>query len=282
MLALLRYQRLLVGAYASVIDQSDNYIELIASPIIDTMRALSLLNIWLLLFCFPCYGETGHSGPSLALTRSLTVSIAEFWPYTYSDEDGKVEGDAVALLRATLGRLNMPYQIDFRPPARIYHQLKVGEVDVWIGVLDIPSLKQHVWAVALPEEFNIELFLWHRPETVEARDLSGLKGQSLAVINGYTYKGFIDELAAPHNRIRLYSSSGHESALRMLISGRADYLLDYRRPIEVLLQDYPEVTLMKYHIRSRQLGFLVSRKASQSLSLFDALKQAVEKQTLVE
>jgi len=225
-----------------------------------------------LLFCVvPLVHSDNDPSQPLEFDQPLQVAYTEFPPFSYTDPDGSVQGYAVGIFKLLMDDLRLPYELKSRPTARIYHQLKIGELDIWLGPRGVPTLAPHVWEVPIPDAYSVNLYLWRKVGTPEAIDVSDLQHQNLVVINGFTYSGLINQLSAPENHIQLFRTSSHSNALKMLVSGRSDYLLDYGRPIEILLNEHPEVTLLKTLMQQRKLAFVVSQKAQHARELYEQL-----------
>lgn len=224
-----------------------------------------------LLLCTAPLAHSDDQPQPLKLDRPLQVAYTEFPPFSYTDTDGITRGYAVGIFKLLMDDLQLPYELKSRPTARIYHQLKIGELDIWLGPRGVPTLAPHVWEVPIPDAYSVNLYLWRKVGTPEAVDVSDLQHQNLVVINGFTYSGLIDQLSAPENNIQLFRTSSHSNALKMLVSGRSDYLLDYGRPIEILLDEHPEVTLLKTLMQQRKLAFVVSQKAQHAREVYERL-----------
>lgn len=63
----------------------------------------------------------------------------------------------------------------------------------------------------------------------------------------------------------------------MLISGRADYLLDYQRPVQIELAKHPAITLLSHPVMNIPVAFMVSRRAENSQHIYEVLLESVEK-----
>ncbi|WP_423894087.1 substrate-binding periplasmic protein [Candidatus Pelagadaptatus aseana] len=246
---------------------------LFASGLVRWLRnALLLLSlVWLVQ---PVHAGSEQSVP-LAISQPLKVSFTEFRPYGYTDIDGVPKGTIVEIARELLDTRQFSYTLGSKPTARIYHQLKVGELDLYLGPQGVPTLQGHVWEVQLPEQYSVTLYLWRKAGTPETVELEDLRGQSLAVINGFTYRGLINKIEAPEFQVNIHKTSSHENAFKMLVSGRVDYLLDYGIPIEALLPMHPEITLHRHLIQERRVALIISRKSPQGEALFSAINQAV-------
>lgn len=208
------------------------------------------------------------------LDRPLKVALSEFPPYAYLDDNGEIQGKVVAVFRRVFDELEWPYRMSFTPMARIHHQLRLGAIDIWAGPLGVPVLEEHVFEVALPDTYGMHLYLWRRPGTPAVNDVLKLRGKTLAVVNGLTYRGLIERITDPANGINVFRASSHDSAFKMLIGNRTEYLLGYEQPMRQSMNQLPDIKLLRHSLQTRQVGFIVSRKAPQSDEIYNALKQA--------
>ncbi len=219
----------------------------------------------------------GSNGEARATqTKPLKIVYTEFPPYTYTDHHGEAKGYFVELISELLQQRKIPYTFSSHPTSRIHFQLKSGEADIYLGPQGVPDLQQHIRSVPLPSAFTIRLFLWRKPNTLHAPTLAALNNQSLVVINGFGYGGILQQLDAQKNNVKIIRSNSHGNALKMLISGRVDYLLDYLQPVNNELINHPDTNLLKQPILNIEVAFIVSRQTTNSRELFEALSAAVE------
>jgi polar amino acid transport system substrate-binding protein len=127
----------------------------------------------------------------------------------------------------------------------------------------------------MKEQDNFYVYLWRIPGTPNATSLEDLDNQSLAVINGFSYGGFITKVTDPANNIRLQHTSSHLNALKMLLSGRVDYLLDYEKPVNETLAGMPPVKLLKHLMVTLKMGFMVTTNTPYGERLGRAIDKAV-------
>jgi len=216
------------------------------------------------------------SAARLELTLPISISYTEFPPYTYTDNQGVAHGYFVDLIKEMLDQLKISYRFVANPTPRIHYQLKSGELDVYLGPRGVPNLAEHTRMIPLPESFSIKLSLWRRPGTLNIPEVMALQGQNLAIINGFGYGGLITQLNKNDHKIHIVRSSGHETALKMLISGRVNYLLDYQRPVSIELKKHPTVELLNQPIQKIHVAFIISRHVPHSKALYEALRESVE------
>lgn len=208
------------------------------------------------------------------------VAITEFPPYTYTNDQGVIGGSYVELLKQQLDCLGLDYRFISRPTARIFHQLRAAEVDIWVGPRGIPFLQNFVSEVGLKEQDKFYIYLWHLPETRPVVTLEELQHQSLAVLTGFSYGGFIKKVTDPRHKIQLQYASSHKNGLKMLVSGRVDYFLDYHQPMMEALAEMPTVTLSKQPMVALAGGFIVATNNAYGGSLAEALEQVVKRNYL--
>ncbi len=212
----------------------------------------------------------------LQLERPINISYTEFPPYTYTDSQGVAHGYFVDLIKQMLDQLQVNYRFAANPTPRIHYQLKSGELDVYLGPRGVPNLAKHTRMIPLPESFSIKLSLWRRPGTRNIPEVMALQGQNLAIINGFGYGGLITQLNNNDHGIHIIRASGHDTALKMLISRRVDYLLDYQRPVSIELKKHLNAELLHQPIQNIHVAFIVSRYVPHSKALYEALLRLVE------
>lgn len=59
-----------------------------------------------------------------------------------------------------------------------------------------------------------------------------MKNKSIITIRGYSYGGQINELYSPGSNIKIETANTHSQAIKMLVLGRAEYLIDYKEPVK--------------------------------------------------
>lgn len=219
------------------------------------------------------------AGPCLAATeaeptRVLTVGYYDFPPAIYSDVQGLPQGPLVDLTRRVLEHAG--YEAAFRglPSARLYAALQNGSVDLWPGAPGKPELR----ADTLEGRENlaeINLNLYHRPDTLPPTGPDSLRKRGVIIIGGYNYWPQVNKmLHDPALDIRLHRTSTHASALEMLKHRRADYLLDYEIPVNQALKRLGMEKLPHIEMHKVAIRFIVSRHAEDSQNVVDALDRA--------
>ncbi|HEB28452.1 MAG TPA: transporter substrate-binding domain-containing protein [Porticoccus sp.] len=211
--------------------------------------------------------------------RLLRAAYTEFPPYTYTDSAGKPAGIYIDLFLKTVENAGYHGEFFSAPNARIYFMLKAGEIDLWLGVADTPALQAHVVEVPV-DPFSITLKLWYMNGTKPANSLLDVGNKKLVVINGFTYSNIVDQansdLSESGESLSVLKSSGHASALKILASGRADYMLNYEEPVKEMLKINPVPDLNGSLIRKRRLAFVISKYREGSAQIHKDLSQSFE------
>lgn len=168
----------------------------------------------------------------------MTCAYTDFPPFTYQDETGKITGFFHESVQQVLKEAGFDVVKDFKfvvlPNTRLYKDILSGAVTVNLGIPSVPALKDNVYIGDYPF-FNIISKAYYIGEKAPITSKDQFAGKSIIVIRGYTYAGLIAILSNPENKCILSEANTHESALKMLQSGRADYLLDYSAPVEAEL-----------------------------------------------
>lgn len=204
----------------------------------------------------------------------LTVGYYEFPPAIYSDPEGRAQGPLVDLTRRVLEQAG--YQASFRglPSGRLYTALQNGTLDLWPGAAGKPELRADTLE-GREILANINLNLYHRPDTPPPTVLDSLRKRGVIIINGYNYWPQVNEmLRDPALEIRLHRTATHASALEMLKHRRADYLLDYEAPVNQALTRLGMDKLPYIQMHKVAIRFIVSRHMDDSQAVVDALDRA--------
>ena len=234
------------------------------------MARISTLFAAAVLFCAPCPAGTAAERPT------LVVGFSEFPPSIYTDEQGHAQGRLAEITRQVLQQAG--YQASFRslPNARLFAALKDGSVSLWAGAAGKPELAAHTLE-SRHSVAEINLHLYHRPDTPAPNLPEDLTGQGVIMIAGYDYWPNINRiLDDPKYRIRLHRTASHLSGLRMLQHHRANFLLGYQRPVEHARQQLGIAPLPSVLIKRVPIRFIISRYVPESEALRDALDRAYE------
>ncbi|MBN2651077.1 MAG: transporter substrate-binding domain-containing protein [Spirochaetales bacterium] len=203
----------------------------------------SLRSLILVVFIF-------LSLPSLYSADILKVGMHQYPPYYYY-KDGKFQGSIVETILRVAKQAKLEVEFYMYPTARLYFSLGNGYVDMWPGIRGVESLKGKVYGSDYLVRY-IEIQVYYLEGTTPPTSLDELVGVPLIVIEGYTYGGAIDSIKVKNSQLTLdvpyYSAPTHLNALKMLLAGRAKYLINFREPMEDVLSSEKKVRIQSFTI----------------------------------
>ncbi|MGO1463482.1 MAG: substrate-binding periplasmic protein [Marinobacter sp.] len=214
------------------------------------------------------------TGSALAQTSGNTVRIGytDFPPMEYQNEQGEPAGHFIELTRNVVQEAGYEAEFIYLPVSRIYLYLKNGTIDLWPGVSGITDLEGEVlesWMNVYP----VHLSAWYLESSGPLVHLDQLQGKIAIVISGYTYGGLLSWLKQS-SQVRLTQAPNNRAALEMLKLKRGDYVLDYREPVEMILNETADGTIRGVNIRSRYSAWLYSLASPRAAVLRDAFDDA--------
>ena len=227
--------------------------------------------VWLAVFLL-------YSGICAAQQKPVVqVAFLQFAGYAELDESGTPVGKGVALASKLLHEAGYQAELRILPAARIWLGLETGEVHVWPGMLNKPGLEEHT----LQTERNLGLVginLYYLPGTPRPRWPQDIHDKSLIMITNFTYTTALREvLHDPERRLRVNKSNSHIGALRMLLRGRGDYLLDYRTQVSAAMQALGMETLPSIEVVEMPMRFVLSRHSGFAEQLREDLDAAFDR-----
>jgi polar amino acid transport system substrate-binding protein len=144
----------------------------------------------------------------------------------------------VDLLKKTMEKCGLQYELIAYPIRRIHNNLATGKVDLFLGP-KIPEEFQGQINSSAEVIRNVIIRLYSIKGESVPNDINGLKGKRVIVIHGYNYGGFLKKLEDPQYRIVVDPSPSHLSGFLKLLNRRGDYFLDYREPCIETLKKHP-------------------------------------------
>ena len=202
-----------------------------------------------------------HAAHAAEAERRVHVGYYEFPPYSYTDEQGLPSGAGLELAARLLDEAG--YQADFRsyPGARLYSGLLDGSIELWLGASGKPELAEHTLeGKHLLGEISLNLYF--RLDTPAPIIPDDLHDRGVILITGYSYWQEVNQwLEDPVRNIIHHRTRSHTSALEMLQRRRADYLLDYRAPVEQAMRTLDMGELPFVELQRLPLRLIYSRRA---------------------
>jgi polar amino acid transport system substrate-binding protein len=153
-----------------------------------------------------------------------------------SPQDVPPKGFSVTLIRAALATQGLTPQFVTVPFARCMRMAKAAQVaGCFNATITDDNRDDYLWHQ--PPMFEEELSIFGRADErgPELR-LSDLRGKRVAITNGYTYP--TEFMRDP--RIQRFTATSDTNLLRMLLTGRVDYILLNRTPGWMRIDASPE------------------------------------------
>ena len=205
-------------------------------------------------------------------TKKLTLGYIEFAPYTFTNDAGKPEGILIDLAGKVFPEAGYEWDAVSYPVRRLAEFLVSGDLDIWMGLKTLPSFKGNTY---IGNEVVASLVLnaytiGENPPLIKKEDLSG---KSVIILRGYSYGGWINYIKDKKNKVAYIKTNKHLSALKMLQAKRADYLLDYRDPIDRARKSISIPELKHNQISSLPCYFIVSKKIKDGVEIINRLEK---------
>ena len=214
--------------------------------------------------------------PAFTQAEPYKVGILNFPPYSVIEKSGRYKGILVELLEKVLKKADVSYAVTPVPQKRLFNNLATGNTDIYMGIKGVPGYEGKVifsdFGVA---DIDLRVYSLKGKPLIQTRDQ--LKGKKLIVIMGYGYGGLIRYLKDPANRIAIDPTSTHVLAFRKLKAGRADYVLDYRRPGNIAVSEEGMTQeVLSHSIAKLNIYFIVSKKTPDAQRLMKRMEDAYE------
>lgn len=173
-------------------------------------------------------GSKGHA------QDKLEVGIFSFPPYFTVEENGEMGGLWKDMIDRQLKVMGITPVYRPYPPPRLAQNMIFGKTDLTVSAHHI-AVDKHVYYSKRPVS-RITLNVYRKKDRPQIQALADLAGQSVILIRGYAYDGRIRFLSDPNNRITIVKAASHREAVRQLMMGKVDYLLDYQKPVKNALK----------------------------------------------
>ncbi len=190
---------------------------------------------------------------------NISVGYVEFPPFEFTNEKGEADGFFIDMTRKVLLQAGYSSTFVALPISRVYLYLQEGNIDLWPGLAQVPSLQGHVYE-SNSTPMHITLCAWHIKNSPSIKSVDELKDRPIILVNGYTYGGLLYKLTDPHAGFNVAFTPNHVSGLNMLSKNRGDYFLNYLEPVKLVLSQFPKNEFVYSMLNTRKGAFIVSKK----------------------
>ncbi|MGK0291187.1 MAG: polar amino acid transport system substrate-binding protein [bacterium] len=198
------------------------------------------------------------------------MNFPPFYVVKYRTEP---KGFLLKLLQDVLKEANIDYYVSAYPPRRLFTNIAIGKVHLWMGIKGISLYdKKVIYSRFITEHIELRFYFLEGTNKIYFKE--DLRGKRLISILGYGYGGLSHFLKKAKNRITLYQAVNHRSALLMLKLRRAKYLLNYRGPVNQELKRIKMPKLRYTTLSKIPLYFVVSKKTPHYKEIMRRLEDA--------
>lgn len=225
-----------------------------------------------LLFVFSSY-------LALAQKRTIKMGYIDFYPISYTNENGKAAGTYIDLMNKVSKEANIDIEYYLFPPQRLANQLITGKIDLWAGLTTLPNFAENtIHSKTIISKIELKLYWLNLAyKFSHANYLKEIKDKNLVILRGYSYGGLLYTLQNKENKYKISISDSHQSAIDFLQKGRADVLLNYHEPMQVVLKQNPSLNLKEMTLDSYPAHLVVSKKSEKPKELLQELEKALIK-----
>lgn len=216
---------------------------------------------------------------ALEQKRIIKMGYIDFYPIFYTKENGKAAGTYIELMNEVSKEANIDIEYYLFPPSRLANQLISGKIDLWVGLSTLPNFAENtIHSKTIISKIELKLYWLNLSYNfTHANYLQEIKDKNLVVLRGYSYGGLLNTLQNKENKYKFSISDSHQAAIDFLQKGRADVLLNYHEPMQVVLKQNPSLNLKEMTIDSYPAHLVVSKKIEKPKELLQDLEKALIK-----
>lgn len=177
---------------------------------------------------------------------------------TRLNQRGEPDNPLLSLAAALFERAGIPWRANSYPAKRMFSYLQDGTAQFSM-LVKAPALSECCLLSRKPVA-TAEIRVFHHADKAPIRKRDDLIGKSVITILGYSYGGLRAYIADEHHRVANSAAPTHATAFRMLVLGRADYVIDYAGPAAEVLAAEP-LADVRSEVIDRQDVYLVLAKS---------------------
>lgn len=206
-------------------------------------------------------------------TLEIKAGVINFPPFFIINSDQTVSGVYHDIVKKTLLRAKMKYRLDTYPTKRLYHNLKSGETELFLGIKGSPEYDKHVLYSTMAIS-QIQMRIYAVGNTPMPNNKEDINNHRIITLRGYSYGGLISYFTDPKNNIDVTSTSNHRSSFLMLKEQRADYVINYKHPSNAALKNLDIPGLKYSSFYNAKIYFIVSKALPNAEQILQRLEQA--------
>ena len=208
-------------------------------------------------------------------SEPLEVGALDLPPFFNVDESKVVSGFWYETIETLLTRAGIEHAFKVYPPKRYYANIGNGTIKIWAGPIGgMSNVHENFLVSPKPiSEMNIEVFTMGPVDSLP-KSVEGLKNSSVITLFGYNYGGLIGQLIDPALNIKVLTANTHEAAFKMLHTGRANFLIDYRVPAAHALNSLGYANVNKRDLKTIPVFIMVSKALPDAQVIMNKIMSA--------
>lgn len=225
------------------------------------------------MFVFICVALLSCKAYTAEDLAKIEVGYVEFPPMFSTNTQGVVQGRLADVLDKVITHAGYEFSAVALPPKRLFLYLSSGTIDLWLGLVPQSILQKEV-LIGRSVVAELKLHAYAKKGTPALKDMHSLRNKDIIIIRGYSYGGWIEYIMDPLNNINVIETTDHIPGLHLLKKGRADYLLDYKSPIDFVLRNNKFENIQAFPLSRFPVRFVVSKKSSNAKKLLHDLESS--------
>jgi polar amino acid transport system substrate-binding protein len=204
----------------------------------------------------------------------IVWGYAPFPPYIYPLSDGQPAGPFADIVIKTLNHAGIDYLPLYTPNKRARKAINDGLTDFSIGPLAVLNKPEnyHISDTAVAKVDMRTFWIGPKPAIKKTSDFNG---KSVILITSFQYSGLRQYLENPVNNVSIaVNVEDHKRALSALNLKRADYMLGYLAPVDLMQLEMGIADLQSYPIKQADFHLFINKAVKDSRQIMDKINTA--------
>lgn len=220
----------------------------------------------ILLLMFVCSQLKG------ATTSKILWGYVHFPPLTYKAKDGNVTGKLAELTKDSLSAAGVTYEAIEYPNRRIFSLLREGKIEFGAFTRSFIA-NSNAYIVSEFPVSSIQLRAYWIGNKRQIETENDLIEQRIILLSAYTYGGLTSFFNDPANKVTVVANmEQHDRAFEALLLGRGDYVLDYKGPSKLALDNMNLPDLNSSLLKNLDVYFVIHKNVTDAEQIMTKLE----------
>lgn len=194
-------------------------------------------------------------------------------PLLYFERDGEAAGPVVDWSKKVFQQIGLRPTWRSLPPGRYYKQLSVGAVNLALAPAFIADHHQDLLVgSSLAFRMPVEIFA----RNPEIPPLEEITPDHVILVLGYSYDQALGGTFPAINSAQSIYATDHRTALALLDSGRAKYMIGLRSWMQALKAQQPDKRLYSRRVTDLRITWVIHQSTPDAQALLRRLDQATK------